>query len=79
MTHPALGILVLTEAMNNLKECGYCQHDISSMVPDAVDQYIKMEEDFAKEEGRKPFPIECDHDDKPSFLEALKHIPNNIN
>ena len=79
MAHPALGILVLTEAMNNLKECGYCQHDISSMVQDAVDQYIDMEVSYAKDHGTKPFPIECKHDDKPSFLEVMEPISKRLN
>ena len=77
--HPVLGIMIMTEAMNNLKDGGYCQHHISDMVTDAVDQYTDMEVDFAKEEGRKPFPIECEHDDKPSFLKVMEPISKRVN
>ncbi len=79
IAHPGLGILIMTEAMNNLKEGGYCQHNISGMVQDAVDQYIEMEESFAKEEDREPFPLECEHEDKPSFLEIMEPISKRIN
>jgi len=78
LAHPALGILIMTEAMNNLKE-RYCQHDISDMVSTAVDQYIAMEVDLANEEGREPFDYECEHDDKPSFLEVMEPISKRIN
>ena len=78
MAHPALGILVMTEAMNNLKE-RYCQHDISNMVTTAVDQYIDMEVSYAKDHGTKPFDDECEHDDKPTFLEVMEPISKRIN
>jgi len=77
--HPNLAIMIMMEAMSNLKDEGYCQHDIYGAVSNAVREYIGMEVDIAKEEGIEPFSDECEHDDKPSFLEALKHIPNNIN
>ena len=75
MAHPALGILVMTEAMNNLKE-RYCQHDISNMVTTAkeiIEGYLFLEE------GTKPFPIECGHDDKPSFLKVMEPISKRVN
>ena len=78
MAHPALGILVMTEAMNNLKE-RYCQHDISDMTITAVDQYTDMEVDLANEEGRIPFDDECEHDDKPTFLELMEPISKRVN
>ena len=79
IAHPVLGIMIMTEAMNNLKEGGYCQHHISDMVTDAVDQYIAMEVDLANEEGRESFDYECEHDDKPSFLEVMEPISKRIN
>ena len=75
---PALAIMVMSEAMNNLKEAGYCQHNISSMVKDAVDQHIEMNVDIAKEEGTEPFPNECEHE-KPSFLEVTEPISKRLN
>ena len=78
MAHPALGILIMTEAMNNLKE-RYCQHDISDMAITAVDQYIDMEVDLANEEGRIPFDDECEHDEKPTFLEVMEPISKRLN
>ena len=78
MDHPALGILIMTQAMNELKE-SYCQHDISDMTITAVDQYIDIEESYAKENGTEPFPIECEHDDRPSFLEVMEPISKRIN
>ena len=44
---PALAIMVMSEAMNNLKMAGYCQHDISSMVKHATHQHIEMNADIA--------------------------------
>ena len=76
--HPALGILIMTEAMNNLKE-RYCQHDISDMVSTAVDQYIDIEVNLAIEEDRKPFDYKCEHEDKPSFLEVMEPISKRLN
>ena len=78
MDHPALGILIMTEAMNNLKE-SYCQHDVADMTITAVDQYTDMEVDLANEEGRIPFDDECEHDDKPSFLEVMEPISKRLN
>ena len=78
MDHPALGILIMTEAMNNLKE-SYCQHNISDMVTTAIDQHIDMEVDLANEEGRKPFDDECEHDDKPTFPEVMEPISKRLN
>lgn len=78
MDHPALGILIMTEAMNNLKE-SYCQHDIADMTITAVDQYTDMEVTLANEEGRIPFDDECEHDDKPSFLEVMEPISKRLN
>jgi len=78
MDHPALGILIMTEAMNELKEL-YCQHDISDMVTTAIDQHIDMEVGLAKEEGREPFDDECEHDDKPTFLEVMEPISKRLN
>ena len=78
MAHPALGILIMTEAMNNLKE-RYCQHDISDMTITAVDQYIDMEVDLANEKGWIPFDDECEHDDKPTFLEVMEPISKRLN
>ena len=77
--HPVLGIMIMSEAMNNLKEAGYCQHDTIDMVTHAVDQYIDIEESYAKENGTEPFPIECEHDDRPSFLEVMEPISKRIN
>ena len=34
MEHPALGILILTQAMNELKDCGYCQQAEARVVVD---------------------------------------------
>ena len=79
IAHPGLGILIMSEAMNNLKHSGYCQLDISDMVTTAVDQFIDMEVSFAKEEGTKPFPNEYEHDDRPSFLEVMEPISKRIN
>ena len=78
MDHPALGILIMTEAMNNLKE-RYCQHGISEMTITAVDQYINMEVSYAKDHGTKPFDDECEHDDKPTFLEVMEPISKRLN
>ena len=79
IAHPGLGILIMSEAMNNLKHSGYCQLGISDMVTTAVDQFIDMEVSFAKEEGTKPFPNEYEHDDRPSFLEVMEPISKRIN
>ena len=76
--HPGLGILIMTEAMNKIKE-HYCQHDISEMVSNAVDLHIDMEVDLAKEEGRKPFNVECEHDGQPTFLEVMEPISKRVN
>ena len=79
IAHPGLGILIMSEAMNNLKHGGYCQHDISDMVTTPVDQFIDMEVSFAKEDGTEPFSIDCHHVDSPSFLEVMKPISKRVN
>ena len=79
LSHPALGIVIMSEVMNNLKMEGYCQHDISDMVTDAIDEFIDVEVSFSKEEGIEPFPIECDHNDRPSFLEVMEPISKRVN
>ena len=79
LSHPALGIVIMSEVMNNLKMEGYCQHDISDMVTDAIDEFIDVEVDLANEEGRKPFDYECEHDDKPSFLKVMEPISKRLN
>jgi hypothetical protein len=75
ISHPSLAIMIMSEAMNKLKENGYCQHDTVDMIQGAVDQYIDMEVTFAKEEGIEPFLDDCGHDnDRISFVEAMKPI-----
>ena len=58
MAHPALGILIMTEAMNNLNEAGYCQHDTVDMVSNAIDLHIDVEKSYAQEHGTEPFSNE---------------------
>jgi hypothetical protein len=49
------------------------------MVSNAVDLHIDMEVDLAKEEGRKPFNVECEHDGQPTFLEVMEPISKRVN
>ena len=77
--HPNLAVMIMIDALSELKDAGYCQHDIYSAVSSAVKEFIGLEVKFAEEEGIEPFSDECEHDDKPSLMEALKHIPNDVN
>ena len=68
-----VAIMIMSEAMNNLKERGFCQHGITDMVVGAVDEFIAMEVSYAKDHNTEPFPIICDHD-RPSFMDTMKPI-----
>ena len=77
--HPNLAVMIMINALSELKEAGYCQHDIYGAVSSSVKEFIGLEVKFAEEEGIEPFSDECEHDDKPSLMEALKHILNDVN
>ena len=76
--HPVLGMMIMSEAMSNLKMAGYCQHDTVDMVSNAIDLHIDVEKSYAQEHGTEPFPNECEHD-RASFLEAMKPISKKLN
>jgi hypothetical protein len=77
--HPNLASMIMINAMFELKDAGHCQHDIYSAISSAVKEYIGLEVKLAEEDGMEPFSEECQHDDKPSLMEAMKHIPDIVN
>ena len=77
----SLGVLLMSSAMNNLYQEGYCQHQVIDMVTDAVQEFVDMEVDFCKEDGVEPFPKDgctCKIK-KPSFMQKLSKATTTIN
>jgi len=58
--HPNLAVMIMINALSELQDAGYCQHDIYGAISSSVKEFIGLEVKFSEKRALNHFQMNAD-------------------